>query len=114
MKRWRKLAQQVEKYFDDKRDVESVQYTVGNNPAHPTAKNQSLFNVTYREDTRSTLRKRKKSVERLAFDRTQGFMELPRDGGYRRNDQLTIFVYGDELKQIQPAVTKVINVLKKK
>lgn len=109
-----KVAQQVEKYFDDKRDVESVQYTVGgNNPAHPTAKNQLLFNVTYREDTLDFAKKKEKVLSDLRSIEPKGSWNFQEMGVTQGHDQLTIFVYGDELKQIQPAVTKVINVLKK-
>lgn len=108
-----KLAERVERYFDDKRDVESVQYTVGGEkPMNPTAKNQILFSVKYREDTLDFSQKKDKVLSDLRSMEPKGSWNFQEMGVTQGHDQLRIFVYGDNLKEIQPAVAKVVDVLK--
>ena len=109
-----KVAKRVEDYFDNKRDVESVQYTVGDEkPLNPTAKNQVLFNVKYREDTLDFSRKKEEVLSDLRSIEPKGTWNFQKMGVTQGHDQLTIFIYGDEIKQIQPAVSDVIDILKK-
>jgi len=108
-----KLAERVERYFDDKRDVESVQYTVGGEkPMNPTAKNQILFSVKYREDTLDFSQKKDKVLSDLRSMEPKGSWNFQEMGVTQGHDQLRIFVYGDNLKEIQPAVAKVVDILK--
>lgn len=108
------LAKKVEHYFDKKRDVESIQYTVGGeSPNNPTARNQILFNVTYREDTIDFLSKKEKILSDLRAIEPKGIWSFQDMGVTQGHDQLTLFVYGDEVKQIQPAVSQIINILDK-
>ena len=108
------LAKKVEHYFDKKRDVESIQYTVGGeSPMNPTARNQILFNVKYREDTVDFLSKKEKILSDLRAIEPKGMWTFQDMGVTQGHDQLTLFVYGDEIKQIQPAVSQIIDVLDK-
>lgn len=108
------IAARVDRYFDDKRDVESIHYTVGrDNPANPTARNQVLFTVKYREDTIDFARKKEEVLSDLRAIEPKGTWGYQDMGVTQGHDQLTLFVYGDDMKQIQPTVSEIVKLLGK-
>lgn len=108
------VAKRVDQYFDNKRDVESVHYTVGGDkPADPTARNQVLFTVKYREDTIDFARKKEEVLSDLRAIEPKGTWSYQDMGVTQGHDQLTLFVYGDDMKQIQPTVNEIVKLLGK-
>lgn len=106
------VAQKVEGYFEDNRDIETIQYTVGGeNPMNPTANNQALFIVKYEENTSDFSEQKEQVLRDLRAITTKGdwgFQDMHSGGG---NNQLTLFIYGDTLKDIQPATSKITKII---
>lgn len=109
----KKIAEKVDAYFHDERDIEQVQYTVGGeNPMDPTANNQALFIVKYREDTANFDKKKEDVLSALRGIADRGEWTVQDTHSAGGNNQLTLFVYGDNIKQIEPAVSKITTLLK--
>lgn len=107
------LAKKTEAYFDRDRDIESVQYTVGGeNPLNPTAKNQMLFIVKYREDTSDFKQKKEEVLRDLRAIATKGDWAFQDVHGTAGNNKLSLYVYGDHMNEIQSAISKIVNEMK--
>lgn len=107
------LAKRTEAYFDRDRDIESVQYTVGGeNPLNPTANNQMLFIVKYREDTSDFKQKKEAVLRDLRAISTKGDWAFQDVHGAVGSNKLTLYVYGDHMNEIQSAVSKIIKEMK--
>jgi HAE1 family hydrophobic/amphiphilic exporter-1 len=107
------LAKKTEAYFDRDRDIESIQYTVGGeNPLNPTAKNQMLFIVKYREDTSDFKRKKDEVLRDLRAIATKGDWAFQDVHGAAGNNKLTLYVYGDHMNEIQSTVSKIVKEMK--
>lgn len=107
-----KLAERVDGYFSDKRDIEMVQYTVGGeNPLNPTANNQALFNVKYREDTVDFTEKKNDVIRDMRAISSRGEWSLQDVSSMGGNNQLNLYIYGEDLKTIQPTVSEITKIL---
>lgn len=109
------MAMKAEKYFQDKKDVKTIQYSVGGgNPMNPAATNQALFYVMYKDDTKNFEKEKEtvlKNLQKLSDTGEWGYQNFGGSGS--SNNTITLYVYGESLKEIQPIVSDITNILKK-
>ncbi|WP_034671073.1 efflux RND transporter permease subunit [Ectobacillus panaciterrae] len=109
------MAVKAEKYFQDKKDVKTIQYSVGGgNPMNPAATNQALFYVMYKDDTKNFEKEKEtvlKNLQKLSDTGEWGYQNFGGSGS--SNNTITLYVYGESLKEIQPIVSDITNILKK-
>lgn len=108
------LALEAEDYFLNKKDVTTIQYSVGGeNPMNPGASNQVLFFVSYDEDSEEFEEERKEVLEDLkAMNKTGewGYQDVSASGG---SNQITLVVNGETMSDLGPVVDEVTAVLEK-
>jgi HAE1 family hydrophobic/amphiphilic exporter-1 len=108
------MAVKAEKYFQDKKNVKTIQYSVGGgNPMNPAATNQALFYVKYKDDTENFSKEQEKvlkDLQKLSDKGKWGYQNFSSSGS---NNTVTLYVYGDSLKEIQPIVSHITDILKK-
>ncbi|MCD7035902.1 efflux RND transporter permease subunit [Metabacillus sp. GX 13764] len=108
------IASDTEKYFLDKKAVNTVQFSVGGeNPMNPGASNEALFFVNYEDNTKNFDNEKDKVLKDLnakAKGGVWGFQDVSSSGS---SSQTTVNVYGDSLNEIQPTVSKIEELMKK-
>lgn len=110
------LAQKAEELLMKKEGVEVVQYTVGSS-GNPMAMNNSsksaVFMVKYKDDFAGFTAEKEKVMKELK--------DLGASGEFKQQDfgsamgggsKLSLYVYGEDLDQIQPAVEKITGSMK--
>lgn len=111
-----KQTEKVEKYFMDKDDVKTVQYTLGESMMGGGlmggSSNSALFYVLYDEDTENFGDKKETVIKELT--------ELDSPGTWKQQDftstssnETTLFVYGNTQKDIEPVIDDIQNIMKK-
>ncbi|MBO9131217.1 efflux RND transporter permease subunit [Bacillus sp. 165] len=107
-------ATQAESYFQDKKDVETIQYSIGgSNPMNPAATNQLLFFVRYKDDTENFADEQERVLKDLDKMSSQGEWGYQDVSGAGSSNATTLYVYGDSIEEIQPIVSDVMDILKK-
>ena len=106
------LALEAEDYFLDKKDVDTIQYSVGGeNPMNPGASNQVLFFVSYDEDAEGFEEERKSVLEdlkQMSETGEWGYQDVSASGG---SNQITLVVNGESMSDLGPVVDDVTSVL---
>lgn len=111
-----KQTEKVEKYFMDKDDVKTVQYTLGESMMGGgmmgDSSNSALFYVLYDEDTENFGDKKETVIKELT--------ELDSPGTWKQQDftstssnETTLFVYGNTQKDIELVIDDIQNIMKK-
>ncbi|MBT2669034.1 efflux RND transporter permease subunit [Bacillus sp. ISL-4] len=110
-----KQTEKVEKYFMDKNDVETVQYTLGESMMGGMmggSSNSALFYVLYDKDTENFGDKKETVIKDLT--------ELDSPGTWKQQEftstssnETTLFVYGNTQKDIEPVIDDIQNIMKK-
>ncbi|MFD0051890.1 efflux RND transporter permease subunit [Actinomycetes bacterium NPDC127524] len=107
-----KAAAKAEKFFMDKKQVTSVQYTIGGeNPMMPGSGNSAMLYVSYKNNTENFEAEKDKSLKHLTGLSTAGTWKSQDFSGTGSNNELTLHVYGKDLDQIEPIVKKVTKML---
>ncbi|WP_438447343.1 efflux RND transporter permease subunit [Gorillibacterium sp. sgz5001074] len=106
------LALKAEELLMKRSGVEVVQYSVGGsgNPFASGASKSALFMVKYKPDYEGFAKEKEKVLEDLqAMGSTGEFKHQSfGSGGGMGGSKLSLFVYGDDLKTIQPAVARIL------
>ncbi|MET1176644.1 efflux RND transporter permease subunit [Peribacillus simplex] len=110
-----KQTEKVEKYFMDKDDVKTVQYTLGESMMGGMmggSSNSALFYVLYDKDTENFGDKKETVIKDLT--------ELDSPGTWKQQEftstssnETTLFVYGNTQKDIEPVIDDIQNIMKK-
>jgi len=113
-KQVQKIAEKTEQYFMDKKDVKLVQYSVGGkNPMDPSATNQAAFYVEYKKNTKDFEKEKEKvakDLEKLSSKGEWGYQNASSSG---TSNSVTLYVYGEDKKEVEPIVQDVVSILKK-
>ncbi|MGG1680304.1 efflux RND transporter permease subunit [Neobacillus sp. NRS-1170] len=108
-----KIANQAEDYFQNRKGVELVQYTVGGeNPMNPGASNQAMFFVKYNKDTENFDKEKDLVIKELQKNTGKGEWGTQDFSGGGSSNGLTYFVYGEKLSDIEPTVRKIESIMK--
>ncbi|RRN67576.1 efflux RND transporter permease subunit [Peribacillus simplex] len=110
-----KQTEKVEKYFIDKDDVKTVQYTLGENMMSGMmggSSNSALFYVLYDEDTENFGDKKEKVIKDLTSLNSPGTWKQQEFTSTSSNET-TLYVYGNTQKEIEPVIDDIKNIMKK-
>lgn len=110
-----KQTEKVEKYFMDKNDVKTVQYTLGESMMGGMmggSSNSALFYVLYDEDTENFGDKKENVIKDLTGLDSPGTWKQQEFTSTSSNET-TLFVYGNTQKDIEPVIDDIQNIMKK-
>ncbi|WP_108671859.1 efflux RND transporter permease subunit [Peribacillus acanthi] len=107
------MAEEAEVFFMNRKNVKTVQFSVGGeNPMNPGENNSALFFVGYETDTPNFTEEGEKVIDLLQKDTNKGEWATVDFSGMGSSGALTIQVYGDSMKDIEPLVKEVEKVMK--
>ncbi|CAH0347220.1 efflux RND transporter permease subunit [Bacillus sp. CECT 9360] len=105
-------TEQSEKYFMDRKNVDSIQYTIGGeNPMTMGPDNSALFYVMYDPDTENFEKEKEKVIQDLQDFSSQGEWKSQDFTGAGASNELSLNVYGNNIEQIQPIVEETMSIL---
>lgn len=108
------IAGKAEKYLLDRDGVKTLQYSVGGgNPMSPGNSNDALFFVEYQDDVQHFDAEKDKVLAHLQKQTNKGEWGSQDMGAAPDSGRLTMYVYGDTLDDVQPAVGKLTDRIKK-
>ncbi|MDQ0881010.1 efflux RND transporter permease subunit [Peribacillus sp. V2I11] len=110
-----KQTEKAEKYFMDKDDVKTVQYTLGESMMSGMmggSNNSALFYVLYDEDTENFGDKKEAVIKDLTGLDSPGTWKQQEFTSTASNET-TLFVYGNTQKDIEPVIDDIQNIMKK-
>ncbi|MBK3495407.1 efflux RND transporter permease subunit [Viridibacillus sp. YIM B01967] len=110
-----KDVEEVEKMIMDKKDVQTVQVSIGGaNPMMPGASNGALMYIIYNPDTKKFSDVKAKLIkEVVAVDQT-GTWKSQDFSTTGSSSELSYSVYGNTLKEIKPVVRDIEKMMKKR
>ncbi|MDC2863898.1 efflux RND transporter permease subunit [Bacillus sp. BP-3] len=108
------IATKAEDYFKKNKDVKTIQFSLGGeNPMSPGKSNQALFFVQYKNDTKNFEKEKEKVVKDLQKMTDKGEWKNQDFSSGGGNNEIKLYVYGDNLEEIKPVVKNVQNIMKK-
>ncbi|CAM4078353.1 Swarming motility protein SwrC [Bacillus manliponensis] len=108
-----KITTDAEKYFQDKKDVNTIQFSLGGeNPMNPGNSKQAMFFVQYDDDTKNFDKEKEQVIKDLQQMAGKGQWKS-QDFTSSGNNELKLFVYGENLEDIKPVVADVQDIMKK-
>ncbi|WP_369901616.1 efflux RND transporter permease subunit [Bacillus manliponensis] len=108
-----KITTDAEKYFQDKKDVNTIQFSLGGeNPMNPGNSKQAMFFVQYDDDTKNFDKEKEKVIKDLQKMAAKGEWKS-QDFTSSGSNELKLFVYGDSIEDIKPVVTDIQDIMKK-
>ncbi len=108
------VAASAEKYFMKRKDVNMIQYSLGEgNPFNPGSSNGVLAFVEYEEDTKEFEKEKETVLEDLKSDTEKGEWSTMDMGTGGSNNTLNLYVYGNTIDEIKPYVNDMQELLKK-
>lgn len=111
-----KETTKVEKYFMNKKDVDTVQYTIGQkNPmmSMSSSNNSALFYVIYKDDTKNFDQEIDRVMKHLSTLKSSGTWKQQDMSGTGASNELTLYVYGDNVNEIKPIINKIKDIMNK-
>jgi hydrophobic/amphiphilic exporter-1 (mainly G- bacteria), HAE1 family len=107
------VADEAEEFFMERKNVKTVQFSVGGeNPMNPGENNSALFFVEYDSETPNFSEEGEKVIELLQKDTEKGEWATQDFSGMGSSGALTVQVYGESMKEIEPIVKEVEKVMK--
>ncbi|MEI4620541.1 efflux RND transporter permease subunit [Bacillus cereus] len=109
-----KIATKAEKHFQDKKDVKTIQFSLGGeNPMSPGKTNQAMFFVQYDNDTKNFEKEKEQVIKDLQKMTGKGEWKSQDFGASGGSNEIKLYVYGDSSEDIKPVVKDVQNIMKK-
>ena len=109
-----KIATKAEKHFQDKKDVKTIQFSLGGeNPMSPGQTNQAMFFVQYDNDTKNFEKEKEQVVKDLQKMSGKGEWKNQDFGASSGSNEIKLYVYGDSSEDIKPVVKDIQNIMKK-
>ncbi|MED1268546.1 efflux RND transporter permease subunit [Bacillus mycoides] len=109
-----KIATKAEKHFQDKKDVKTIQFSLGGeNPMSPGQTNQAMFFVQYDNDTKNFEKEKEQVVKDLQKMSGKGEWKNQDFGAGSGSNEIKLYVYGDSSEEIKPVVKDIQNIMKK-
>lgn len=108
------IATKAEDYFKKNKDVKTIQFSLGGeNPMSPGKSNQALFFVQYKDDTKNFEKEKEKVVKDLRKMADKGEWKNQDFSSGGGNNEIKLYVYGDNIEEIKPVVKDIQNIMKK-
>ena len=109
-----KITTKAEKHFQDKKDVKTIQFSLGGeNPMSPGKTNQAMFFVQYDNDTKNFDKEKEQVIKDLQKMTGKGEWKNQDFGASGGSNEIKLYVYGDSSEDIQPVVKDIQNIMKK-
>lgn len=109
-----KIATKAEKHFQDKKDVKTIQFSLGGeNPMSPGNTNQAMFFVQYDNDTKNFEKEKEQVIKDLQKMTGKGEWKNQDFGASGGSNEIKLYVYGDSSEDIKPVVKDIQNIMKK-
>ncbi|MDM5191053.1 efflux RND transporter permease subunit [Bacillus sp. DX4.1] len=109
-----KITTTAEKHFQDKKDVKTIQFSLGGeNPMSPGKTNQAMFFVQYDNDTKNFDKEKEQVIKDLQKMTDKGEWKSQDFGASGGNNEIKLYVYGDSSESIKPVVKDIQNIMKK-
>lgn len=109
-----KITTDAEKYFQDKKDVNTIQFSLGGeNPMNPGNSKQAMFFVQYDDDTKNFDEEKEQVIKDLQKMVSKGEWKSQDFSSSASNNELKLFVYGESLEDIKPVVADIQDIMKK-
>ncbi|RLQ93076.1 efflux RND transporter permease subunit [Falsibacillus albus] len=108
-----KIAEKAQEYFDGRKNVKTIQYSVGGeNPMDPSSSNGGEFYVSYNDDTPNFEKEKEQVIKDLQGMTAKGEWAQQNFSSSGSSNEMKLYVYGDSLKEIEPIVNKIQKVMK--
>ncbi len=112
----KKVGTEAEKYFNGRKNVKTIQYSIGG--SNPMAmgqgeSNNALFYVQYNDKTPNFTAEQDKvmaHLKKMTDKGTWGTMDFSSTGS---SNNLTVTAFGDNIDQIKPVINKIQGIMKK-
>ncbi|WP_243525344.1 efflux RND transporter permease subunit [Bacillus pseudomycoides] len=109
-----KITTKAEKLFRDKKDVKTIQFSLGGeNPMSPGKTNQAMFFVQYDNETKNFDKEKEQVIKDLQKITGKGEWKSQDFGASGGSNEIKLYVYGDSSEDIQPVVKDIQNIMKK-
>ncbi|MGX1192379.1 efflux RND transporter permease subunit [Metabacillus sp. SLBN-84] len=106
------LVTKAESMLLDRENVSLVQFSLGSeNPMNPGDTNSAIFFIEYEDDTENFEKEKEKVIEDLQADTDQGEWAAQDFTQSAGSNEVQFFVYGNELKDIEPTVGEIEKVM---
>ena len=107
------IATEAEQFFTARNDVKTVQFSVGGeNPMNPGQSNSALFYVEYEADTENFDREKEEVINELKAMTGKGEWGSQDFSGMGSSNAISIQVYGDDMKDIEPVINEIEKIFK--
>lgn len=109
-----KIATKAEKHFQDKKDVKTIQFSLGGeNPMSPGKTNQAMFFVQYDNDTKNFEKEKEQVIKDLKKMTGKGEWKSQDFGTSGGSNEIKLYVYGNSSEDIKPVVKDIQSIMKK-
>ncbi|KAA0566897.1 efflux RND transporter permease subunit [Bacillus sp. CH30_1T] len=109
------IAQDAEEYFQGRKGAETIQYSVGGeNPMSPGSSNNAIFYVQYSDDTENFSEEKEQVIKKLQETTDKGEWASQDFSASAGSNEIVVYVYGENLKEIEPVVNDIQAMMKDK
>lgn len=112
-----KVALKAEKYLQSNKNMTKMQYSIGGSSStamFQSSDNQALFFVSYKNSTPDFAKLQDSTINSLKKVSDQGDWQLQNFGsGGSSTNTLTLYVYGNTMNDLRPAVNDLVNLVAK-
>jgi hydrophobic/amphiphilic exporter-1 (mainly G- bacteria), HAE1 family len=99
------IADEAESYLQSRKGADTIQYSVGSeNPMSPGSTNDAIFFVSYDEDTKNFSDEKEKVIKHLQETTSKGEWASQDFSASAGSNEISVYVYGDSVKDIEPVV----------
>jgi HAE1 family hydrophobic/amphiphilic exporter-1 len=104
----KKVSLKAEDYLRHRKGADIVQFSLGSdNPMNPGQKNNAIFFVQYKKDTQHFDKEPDRVIHHLQTLGGKGEWKTQDLSASAGNNEITVYVYGNDMKEIEPVVKKI-------
>lgn len=104
----KKVSLKAEDYLRGRKGAEIVQFSVGSdNPMNPGQSNSAIFFVQYDKDTKNFDKEPDRVIKHLQTLGGKGEWSTQDFSASAGNNEVTVYVYGNDMKEITPVVDQI-------
>jgi hydrophobic/amphiphilic exporter-1 (mainly G- bacteria), HAE1 family len=109
-----KIAENAQKYFEDREDAETIQYSVGSeNPMSPGSSNSAMFFISYNEDTENFEEEKETVIKDLQDSVEKGEWASQDFSASAGSNEVALNVFGETLEDVEPVVNDIKKLMEK-
>ncbi|MBM7693692.1 HAE1 family hydrophobic/amphiphilic exporter-1 [Peribacillus deserti] len=109
-----RVSEKAENLLLERDGVKTIQLSLGSeNPMNPGDSNSAIFYVQYEDDTPDFEKEKEKIIKDLQSFTTNGEWLSQNFSSSGASNEVKMYVYGDSMKDIEPIVKDIQNIMKK-